>query len=731
MVKATIAWLVVAMGVAHASIGEGTLRDKRGDLPLEHTEVAIRVDGYLADATVTQRFHNTSTTNVEAVYLFPLPSHAAVTAMEITVGNRHIVGALHEREKAKRIYEAARAQGKLAALLTEEKPNLFTQQLANLDAGATVEVTLHYVEQLEYRDGGYELMFPMTVAPRPGVATAATARPVNDLSLNVFLDAAVPVQRVSSPSHRVAIDGKRISITGEVPNKDFVLRYDVAGKDVAWGALSYRDGGDGAFLLMAQPPKVAPAVTPREVIFALDTSSSMRGASLAKGKQLIEKTLATLRPDDTFQIVRFDDAASALGVAPIANKPHNVEIALDWLKRLDANGGTAMTSGVDAALALPHDPARLRIVAFITDGFVGNEDEIVKDVLAKAGDARLFAFGVGSVVNTWLLDELASAGRGVAQYVRPDEDTAAAVEKFRARIDAPILTDLAIDWHGLAVSDVAPIADLFAGQPLIVSGRYAHGGVATVDVRGRMDGRDVHFAVPVTLAEQDAARPAIAQVWARRRIATLERDLVRKDDAAKVREIIGISLAHRVLTRYTAFVAVDDATQTKGNARRVVVPVAVPASLAGIAYHGGGGGTGWGTIGSGSYGSVGYGVGGGSYVSYSVHAGAAVPTVVIAQPMVASGSLDKSMIRRYIHQRENAVRYCYEKELLRRPKLEGTINLNFWLGEDGVVFEATPSGFDDVVGACVADVVKSIEFPKAIGGGKTQINYPFTFKRTE
>lgn len=741
MVKATIAWLVVAMGVAHASIGEGTLRDPRGDLPLEHTQVDIRIDGYLADATVTQRFHNASTTNVEALYLFPLPSHAAVTAMEIVVGGRHIVGAIREREQAKRIYEQARVKGKVAALLTEEKPNLFTQQLANLDAGATVEVTLHYVEALAYRDGGYELTFPMTIAPRPGVATVATARPVNDLSLNVTLDAAVPVQKVASPTHQLAIDGKRISITGVMPNKDFVLRYDVAGKDVAWGALSYRDGADGAFVLMAQPPAAVKAVTPREIIFALDTSSSMRGASLAKGKELIRKTIASLRPEDTFQIVRFDDAAAALGRAPIANKPHNVEIALDWLNRLDANGGTAMTTGVDAALALPHDPARLRIVALITDGFVGNEDDIVRDVMAKAGDARLFAFGVGSVMNTWLLDELSNAGRGVAQYVRPTDDAAAAVEAFRKRIDAPILTDIAIDWHGLAVSDVAPVPDLFAGQPLIVSGKYAHGGAATVDVRGKMDGRDVAFAVPVTLADHDATRPAIAHVWARRKIAELERALVRKDDAAKVSEIIGISLAHRVLTRYTAFVAVDDASQTKGNARRVVVPVAVPEALGAITYKAGetsgayggfaagGGGTGWGTIGVGSYSSVGYGYGS-SAGALVGHATASVPTVVIAQPRVL-GSLDATSIRRYVRRRQDAIRNCYEQELFRRPKLEGTTLVSFMIGENGLVTAATGSGFDDAVDRCVAGVVKTIEFPHAVDGGAIQVNYPFTFKRSE
>jgi Ca-activated chloride channel family protein len=772
-----LSWLLVCALSASASAGttEGRLvaRDKGKsiDVPLEHTDVKIRVDGFLADATVTQKFHNPYATKIEAVYLFPLPTGAAVTDMTITTGGHVIRGSIQERAHATKVYEAAREKGFVAALLTEERPNLFTQNIANLESNASIEVTLHYTERLKYEDGGYELVFPMVAAPRPG-AVAVQALPPgtrssHDISLEVELDAGVPIEGVRSPSHVLAIarpDAARAQVqidAGDtIPNKDFVLRYDVAGRAAQLGAFAYKDGNTGSFLLLAQPPaeKAPVAIAPREIVFVLDTSSSMRGAPLAKAKELIRHVMSTMRADDTFQIVRFDDRASALGPAPIANKPKNVQLVLDWLAALDAAGTTEMTTGIDAALAVPHDPARLRIVAFLTDGYVGNEDEILKKVGDHAGESRLYAFGVGSAVNRYLLEEMAALGRGTAQFVRPDEDTAAVVRAFESRIDAPVVTDVKIDWGGLAVTDVTPSAvpDLFLGQPLVVAGHYAKAGSGMVTVHGRQAGRDISFQVAVSLPEHDATRPAIATVWARARIAELERQLVRKNDPAVEKDILGLSLANHLLTRFTAFVAVDESQQTAGAAgKRVVVPVEVPSAVAGIGAAGGGygamgygvsgvgyggGGTAWGAIGTGTYMTIGHGAGtsggfGGGFGVGGAMGGmrartAAVPSIVLAQPTV-QGDLDKAIIRRYIKRSIQKLSYCYEKELLGHPKLAGTIDTKFVIDENGRVASSEASGVDPTVSSCVAAVIKDIEFPKAVGGGRVVVNYPFTFKPAE
>lgn len=766
-------------------ITEGRLVAERAggrvDVPLEHTDVRITVDGFLAEATVTQRFRNPYPSKIEAVYLFPLPTGAAVSAMRITSGDRVIEGEIQERQKATRIYEAARARGQIAALLAQERPNLFTQSVANLEPRAAIDVTLHYVQRLDYEAGSYTVVFPMVAGPRyvpaavAGTGTAAGAsdaaaiqpavlpagvRSSHDISLAVELDAGVPIADLSSPSHRIAVvrpagapARARVALDpgDTVPNKDFVLRYRVAGDAPAFGALAYRaaGGGDGSFVLVAQPPaQVAPAqVAPREIVFVLDTSSSMRGAPLDKARQLIRAVLAGLGPDDTYQIVRFDDTASALGAAPIASRPRNLALTAEWLAGLDAGGATEMTSGIAAALAVPHDPLRLRIVAFLTDGYVGNEDDIIRLVAAHGGQARLFAFGVGSAVNRYLLEEVAAAGRGAAQFVRPDEPTAGAVAAFERRIAAPVLTDIAIDWGGLAVTGVTPraVPDLFAGQPLAVSGHYTRAGRATVTVRGKQAGRDVAFAVPVELPERAPDHPAIATVWARERIAELSRRLVRKADAEIERQIIELSIAYRVLTRFTAFVAVDRSRVTAGGpARRVAVPVELPDAVASITagatgsfgygisgYGTGGGGTGWGTIGAGHYGTIGHGSGVMRGVAYGRVADAAItpaPTVTIAAPLVV-GSLDKQIIRRYIRRHLEKLQYCYEQRLLGHPRLAGTVTVHFAINPDGKVASAAADGMhDDALEACVAGVVRAIEFPRTDDGAVVQVNYPFSFR---
>jgi len=617
------------VGEARA-VTEGRLRAQDGkklvDVPLKHTDVAIDIAGYLADVRVTQTFQNPYEHKIDAVYLFPLPTNAAVNHMEIQVGARRIVGEIQRREDAVRTYRRARKRGHVAALLTQERPNLFTQHVANIEPGHEVVVTLRYVQSLAYDNGGYEVVFPMVAPPRyvPERSKAAAGavqpkvlppdtRSSHDIGLAVTIDAGVPIAGVESPSHRVHIErdpaapsraSARIDAGDTIPNKDFILRYHVAGAKPAFAVLGHRNGDVGSFFLMAQPPErvTAEEITPRELIFAIDTSSSMAGLPLAKAKALVRKALSGMQPHDTFQIVRFDDAASALGPAMIANKKSNVGYALDWVDALAAGGATEMASGIDAALAFPHDPGRLRIVVFVTDGFIGNEDEILAKVGAEIGGARLFSFGVGSAVNRYLLEGMAAFGRGAVSVVRPDEDTSKAVGGFYRRIDKPLFTDIRIDWAGLEVGDVVPgaIPDLFAGQPLILSGHYARGGQAVITVRGRLAGRETAFRVPVDFPEKDASRPAVATVWARARIAELSRKQIRGETPETRQEIVDLALAHSLMTRYTAFVAVDASRVTEGaQSTEVTVPVEVPEGVMAYARKP-----------AASYGTFGHGVGG-------------------------------------------------------------------------------------------------------------------------
>lgn len=618
---------------------EGTLMTREGKkvvpVPLDHTDVKIRVDGFIAETQVEQRFVNPYADKIEAVYLFPLPTQAAVNGYEIETGGRVIAGELRLRDEAKKIYKDAAKKGHVAALLTQERPNLFTQNVANIEPGAEVIVRMRYVQALPYDDGGYELAFPLVAGPRHVPRSsrltreaAAAVQPAvlppgmrssHDVSLAVEIDAGVPIQGLRSPSHDVASTVERaratvaIKSSDTIPNKDFILRYEVAGDRPEVAVVAHRaaGAGPGSFFLMMQPPRspAAAEVTPKELIFVVDTSSSMNGLPLEKARALVRRALAGMGPDDTFQIVRFDDAASALGAAPIANKPKNVAYALAWLDALEAGGGTDMTTGIRAALELPHDEARLRVVAFLTDGYIGNEDEILALVKEEIGDARLFSFGVGSAVNRYLLEEMAQLGRGAVQVVRPDEDTTAVVEKFHDRIARPLLTDVAIDWGGLEVEGVTPAAipDLFADQPVVLLGRYKRGGAAKVTLRGRMAGREVTMPVELALPEENE-RPAIAAVWARTRIAELSRAQLRAEIPAVKDEIVALALEHSLMTPYTAFVAVDTSATTAGASRTVAVPVEMPEHVVPI-VHGK-------AAGNGDFGVMSAGVGfGGGYAS--------------------------------------------------------------------------------------------------------------------
>jgi Ca-activated chloride channel homolog len=734
---------------------EGQLRTRDGkelvDVPLEHTKVSVRVAGFLADVEVEQRFHNPYARKIEAAYLFPLPTRAAVDAMEIVVGGRTIVGRLDLRERARQKYQVAVRNGQVAALLTEERPNLFTQAVGNIEPGARVTVRLRYVEALPFGDDGYELVFPLVAGPRhvprssqlTAEAAAAVQAPVlppglrsaHDVELAVDLDAGVPLGEVLSPSHRVVIDrpggrsaAARIALAGDdtVPNKDFVLRWSVGGRTPELALLAHRasDRADGSFYLVAQPPPAAQVaadeIAPREVVFAIDTSSSMRGQPLAKAREAVKRVLAALGPDDTFQIIRFDDDAGALAPRWIANRPRNLELAAAWLDGLTAGGGTDMATAVRAALELPDDPGRLRLVVFLTDGYIGNEDEVLALVQEKLGRARLFAFGVGSAVNRYLLEEMAAVGRGAVQVVRPDEDTAAAAQRFAARLARPILTDVTIDWNGLPVKDVTPAAipDLFVGQPLVVAGRYTRGGAATVTVIGTRAGQRVSFAVPVTLPEVDASRPAVATVWARARIAELARRQLRAERPLVKAEIIGLALANHLVTPYTAFVAVDTSRTTRGGvAETVAVPVEVPEGVrrddeGGKGSHGVGYGAGLGVVG---YGAGGGGLGASSIV---IHEGARVlPSV--AMPPVPARAKEPSYQQTASRHRDEIAR-CYAAEPADVVARAGKLTLRVVLGDGGAPAEVTTAALPAGVGVlldCLRRAVTTWRFEADIARG--------------
>ncbi len=609
-----------------ATPGTGALvgRDADGrtvDFPLKHTDVRIEVSGFLARAQVIQEFTNPYDRRIEAVYVFPLPENAAVDDMTLHVGSRVIRGAIRERGEARQVYQQARANGRTAALLEQERPNIFTQSVANLLPGDDVKISITYVQTLKYEAGTLSLSFPMVVGPRyiPGHVTTpeGDAIPVNgdaagipdadritppvlrpgtrsghDVSLAVRLDSGVPFTNLRSPSH--AIEDRRTGPSGAevrladgdtLPNQDFVLQWDVQPQRVAAGMLSHREAGDGFFTLMLVPaPSPRPAdVTPKEMVFVLDCSGSMSGAPIEAAKSLVRHALRHLNPGDTFRILSFSMTASGLSEASLPNTPGNIARGLAYLDTLHGEGGTEMIQGIRAALSDDRDPRRLRVVLFLTDGYIGNENRILAEVRDRVGDARLYSLGVGTSVNRFLLENLGLEGRGQVLYLRPGEDPAPAVARFYDQVRSPVMTHLSIDWNGLDVVQTYPEMppDLFAGHPLLVTGRYRTAGESTVKVRGRIGGYAVTIPVAVSLPDRDPDNASLRSLWARAAIEDRMRKMLRGEDPAIVQDVVSLSVANRVLSQYTAFVAVEEQARTneRGDPVKVEVPVEMPKDV--------------------------------------------------------------------------------------------------------------------------------------------------------
>jgi Ca-activated chloride channel family protein len=595
--------------------------------PLQRTEVRAEITGFLSRVTVTQNFENPLKEKIEAVYTFPLPQNGAVDDMTMHVGDRVIKGKIKPREEARAIYEAARNAGRTASMLEQERPNIFTQSVANINPGEKVKIVISYVETLKYEAGSYEFVFPMVVGPRyipgkqaigrqgggwspdtkrvpdasritPPVAIPGT-RAGHDITVEVTLDAGVPIDALLTKTHETVIarpDPRKAVIKlkeqATIPNKDFILHYDVAGKKMEDAVLTHRAARGGFFTLILQPPeRVNPAeVTPKEIVFVLDTSGSMSGFPLDKSKELMRTALANLNPQDTFNIISFAGDTHILFPDPVPATAANVQSAQQFMEGRRGGGGTEMMKAIRAALAPTASLKHVRIVAFLTDGFVGNDMEIIAEI-KKHANARVFSFGIGNSVNRFLLDNMAEHGRGEVEYVTLKDDGSSAARRFYERMRNPLMTDITVDWGGLPITDVYPkrFPDLFSAKPLIIHGRYTGPARGAVRLSGKVAGNAVTRSVAVDLPANEPRHDTLAPLWARTKISDLMaqdfRGIQRGTVSDNLRnEITKLGLEFRLMTQYTAFVAVEEKEVIEsGKPRRIEVPVEMPE---GVSYEG-------------------------------------------------------------------------------------------------------------------------------------------------
>ena len=585
--------------VAHFPADDEAVTPREIPLPLKHTAVEAVIDGYISSVDVTQQFHNPFSEKIEAVYLFPLPEKSAVSEFVMTIGERRIRGILREKEEAEAIYAEARAQGLQASLLVQHRPNIFEHKIANIEPGKAIDVNIRYFHTLAYNDGWYSFVFPTVVGPRynpPGsgdpivpVPRGTSVEPetaiqylrpdersAHDLSINVRINAGVDIEAVKATHQIVAHDDSsrtkviELANGSTIPNRDFILDFQVAGDTIRSNLVTWTnpETQQGYFTLMMYPPADIESLArrPMEMVFVLDASGSMSGKPIEQAKAAVRTALNHLDERDTFQIIRFSDNASAFGPAPVAATRDNLQRARRYLKSLSGSGGTAMIEGVRTALDFPHDPSRLRFVSFMTDGYIGNELEIIGTVHDRIGSSRIFSFGVGSSVNRFLLERMAKEGRGAVAYLGQNDDAAEIMGAFFERISHPALTDLEIDWGSMAVTDVYPasVPDMFVGRPLVLTGKFL-GAPAEITVAGRAGNRRIIQAIDGSAAGAQNAN--VAKIWARLRIADLaNRRAWQYDPGDELEsEIRDTALQYQLMSDYTAFVAVDSSSTTEGD----------------------------------------------------------------------------------------------------------------------------------------------------------------------
>lgn len=623
----SLALVLVAPGLARA---EGVLQavgpngESQGTFPLTRTNVQGEVAGQVVSVQVEQTFRNTFSERIEAVYVFPLPDGAAVDEMEMQIGARIVRAVVRPRGEARELYDRARQTGRRAALLEQERPNIFTFSVANIDPGGEIVVRLHYFDLAHYDDGTYSLAFPMTVGPRfnpgsslpgrTGTGTHPDTDRVDDASrispayvapgmrsghtigLSMKIDGGASLERVEAPNHDVELvrPGPNLAVVTlhdkeEIPNRDFVLRWRLEAPRLQAAVFTHRpdEQTDGYLALLLEPRHEAPIseLAAREIFFLLDTSGSMSGTPMATAVAAVKRALATLHPNDTFQIIDFADSASSFAPRPLPNTPDNVRAALGYLQGLQASGGTNQLAGIHAALSAPGDAERLRYVVFLTDGYIGNEHEIIGLVQREIGRARIFGIGIGSSVNRYLLDEVSAVGRGAVEYLRPNERADEVVERFYRRIAQPYLTGIEIDWGGLQVDRVVParIPDLSALEPLVVWARFRGTGQGTVTVRGRLAGQAASFPVALELPRTRPDNGAVSRLWARGVITELTRESHFSGESAPIIDrIMNVALEHHLVSRYTSLVAVDDTPPVqpaRGGPRTIAQPSEAPEGV--------------------------------------------------------------------------------------------------------------------------------------------------------
>lgn len=560
-------------------------------LPLKSTQVDVRISGVIADVTVTQRYKNEGQRAIEANYVFPGSTRAAVYGMNVRLADRLITANIREKQQAKLAYDKAKKEGKTAALLEQQLPNVFQMNVANILPGDDIAVELRYTELLVPQSGNYQFVFPTVVGPRYNSPSSSQARAdwVNHpylsagqpsataFDIKVALSTPIGLKEVRSTTHRIdvkmndqnhALVSQQASAQSE-NNRDFILDYRLAGEQIESGVMLYQgqpgNGGSGEnfFLAMIEPPKqiATQAINPRDYIFVVDVSGSMHGFPLDTAKTLLRELIGSLRPSDTFNVLLFSGGNRFLSPKSVPATQANIEQALRTIDDEGGGGGTELIPALQRVYAEPKAADVSRTVVIVTDGFVTVEREAFELVRSHLSQANVFSFGIGSSVNRHLMEGLARAGMGEPFIITEPSQAAAQAAQFRKMIESPVLTSVKARFEGLDVYDVEPaqLPDVLGERPVVVFGKWRGplSARAQAVIEGQSASGPYRNAVPISVqAGQNTA--ALRYLWARHSIAALSDQEAMEGSGSYRQRITDLGLQYSLLTQYTSFLAVDE-----------------------------------------------------------------------------------------------------------------------------------------------------------------------------
>lgn len=598
--------------------------------PLKDTDVSTVINGIIAETFVTQTYANEGERPINARYLFPASDSVSIHGMKMQIGDQIITARIQERKEAKKTFEAAKSEGKSASLLEQQRPNVFSMDVANIMPGDTVRIELHYTEMVLSTEGIYQFVFPTVVGPRYISSAPADTKDTEDspngpgadsefsdswaaspyleegktppgkYNITVSLSTGVPITDIRCKSHEIQVEKDsdstaRITLANPLDyagNRDFILDYQLTGEEVSCGMLLDSGEEENYFMLMVQPPEhyTPSQIPPREYIFILDVSGSMYGYPLDTAKELIRDLVSGLKETDCFNLLLFSNASVRMSPSSVPATRDNIQKAIDLIDQESGGGGTELAPALRDALSIPMQENYSRSIITITDGYISGEKEIFKIVRRNLSSTNFFSFGIGDSVNRYLINGIAKAGQGEAFIVTDQEDAADTATQFRTYIQAPLLTDIQVSYDSFDAYEIEPpaIPTLFARRPIVLFGKWKGDASGKIRITGKTGEQDYLKEIDVAAINHTESNPAIRYLWARKKIERLtDYGAASTDSGLTSKMVTALGLKYSMMTPYTSFVAVTETVRNpEGEDSDVIQPSALPLHVSSLAVGG-------------------------------------------------------------------------------------------------------------------------------------------------